>query len=209
MWHERGILALALFGALAAAGCGSSSKSSDSGGKSTPDAQQFSTKEKVWALGNKISLAALGSAEGAPADAVSHLYDAAKVIAKDLGTDLPPLPKLTGEKTKDDAEALAYLLQDAGSPVGGFLKTKYGEEYSALYELAVKSQTLNILYLPNDSISTAIGESIQHNATKAGLPETLWKPLLAKISGGASFQEMQDELRKLESGVSAYLASHK
>src|SRR4051812_35153611 len=76
-----------------------------------------STRERVWELGGKLSLAALGAANGAPAASVDRVFQSAKEIAASLGVDVPPLPERSLDKAKANADTLGYLLRDAGAPI--------------------------------------------------------------------------------------------
>jgi hypothetical protein len=166
-----------------------------------------STRERAWELGGKLSLAALGAANGAPAASVDRVFQNAKEIGAGLGVDLPPLPVRSLDKSKAQADTLDYLLKQAGSPIAEKLGASYGADHAALFEVAVKSNLLLMLYSPGEQEGKTIAELIRKRAPDAKLPEELWRDVPTKIAAGAYFDDVKKAVAKMQSDVRKYLAA--
>ena len=208
------ILALALVFLPGALGCynrsgnnNNSNSSSPSSSPSSPSApaKTGSTKKLAWDMGSKLSLAALGNGRGANASAVESVMGKAKDSAQQLGVEIPPLPDQTGDTTKDSAAALHYLLKTAGDPIASKLRSKYDDAHAALFEMALKSNVLMLLYSPGDSTSKTIAGVIKNRGTEAGLPESLWKPVVDKIEEQAPFDEVKAAVSQMHQDVLNHL----
>jgi len=166
-----------------------------------------STRERVWELGGKLSLAALGAANGAPAASVDRVFQSAKEIATSLGVDLPPLPERSLDKAKAQADVLGYLLRDAGAPIAEKLGSTYGADHAALFEVAVKSNLLLLLYSPGEQEGKTIADVIRRRAPDAKLPEQLWRDVPAKVAAGAYFDDVKTAVAKMQSDVRKFLTA--
>jgi hypothetical protein len=166
-----------------------------------------STRARVWELGGKLSLAALGAANGAPAASVDRVFQSAKELAAGLGVDVPPLPERSLDKSKANADALGYLLKDAGAPIAEKLGSTYGADLSALFEVAVKSNLLLMLYSPGEQEGKTIADLIRRRAPDAKLPEELWRDVPTKIAAGAYFDDVKSAVAKMQSDVRKFLAA--
>ena len=168
-----------------------------------PSTKPLSSKLIAWELGNKISIAAI--LYNATGNESTDSLPKAKILAREVGADIPPFPQKTGDKIKDTATILGYLLRDVGKNVGGKVKDKYGEVEAALFEMSLKTNVLLVIYVPNDSTALATAKVIRDRAKTGGLPENLWLPLVNKIEGGGSFNEIKDMALKMQTDVSHYL----
>jgi hypothetical protein len=164
-----------------------------------------SPKQEAWTLGHQMALAALGNAAGVTGGVVERSFAKAKEAAQGLGTELPPLPTPEGDEASKDADALGYLLEDPGKKIEEYLSDKYGDDERALFDLAIKAESLYMIYFPGDDLGTAAATAIEHDATIAGVPDPLWKPLVAKIHDGATFDDVTAKVDKLDDGVPAFL----
>lgn len=214
------LLALAVI-VFIAAGCGMlknsevkntsvNSVSSNTVSPNTPDAPPSpstnapSGKAIAWNLADKLSMAAiLYDLKGAE---TSDSLSKAKILAAEVGAVVPMFPIKTGEKSKDTAAILAYLLNDVGKNVGGSVKTKYGQKEAALFEMSLKSNVLLMLYAPGDSMGKTVAKVVRSDAKAADLPENLWLPTVTKIESGASFDDVKDAIMEMHTDVSQYLA---
>ena len=208
---RRFLVGLVCLAVASAAGCKGKSDGAGSAPPGTGAAirAEPSTKEIIWTMGHKLALAALGNSQGGVGDAAGRLFEAAGVLGQALGITLPPLPTPTGDKIQDGAKALGYLLNDAGKPIAEQLRTSLGAAHLALFELAVKSELLNLLYIPGgepDSTVQAILDAAERAAGDAGLPAVLWKPLLDTVARGASFEEVQEAIETMKKSVAEHLA---
>jgi hypothetical protein len=172
-----------------------------------PPAVPTNTRRKAWLLGSKLSLAALANDRGVAAGDVPVWFGDARAAAESLQThidELPARPSSDGQPAS--REVLAYLL-DHGKQVGRDLAASYGPDHAALFEVAVKSSLLLVLYRPGSSVVEHISAAITNAAPRAGLPPELWRPLLDTLAGGAAPADVRAAVRKLHADVDAYLAT--
>lgn len=170
---------------------------------SSPSTKMPPSKAIAWELGNKTSLAAI--LYNVTGNQSSDSLSKAKILAEAVGATVPPFPTKTGDKIKDTAAILGYLLNDVFKNVGAKVKDKYGETEAALFEMSLKTNTLLLIYGPGDSTGTTMVQVIKSRAKTGDLPENLWMPLVNKIEGGASFDEVKEAVLKLQTDVSDYL----
>lgn len=88
-----------------------------------------------------------------------------------IGVEVRPLPALTGDKTKDGAAAINYVVSDAWQPIGTTLNAAYDQSHLALLEIALKSNLLLLVYAPDDQTGKTLAGLIERKAAEAGLPE--------------------------------------
>jgi hypothetical protein len=173
-----------------------------------PQAEQpiKNQKQGAFRLGRQVGLAALGRARG-QAPAAERVFSKAQLNAKDLGVTLRPLPALSGNETKDSAEALHYLLDTVGKPVATALSAKYGPDHAAAFELGIKLNLLNLLYLPNDELGQGLGASCDKLAQRAGVSSASIDPLLSKIRSNQSQSAVGDAAVTAGDAIDRELAS--
>lgn len=200
-----------LSGLLACSNLGSNNNSHTSSSPTSSDpsttTKSASSKRLAWDIGSKLSLAALGHGRGASESAVGGVMGKANDMARELDVEIPSLPENTGDTTKDSAAALNYLMRTAGDSIAKKLKDKHSEEHAALFEMALKSNMLMMLYSPDDSMGRSIAGVIKDRGAKAGLSESLWQPVVDKIEEKASFEEVKTAVSKMHKDISEYLGS--
>lgn len=161
------------------------------------------SKAIAWNLANNLGMAAiLYDLKGA---ATSDSLSKAQILAQEVGTSVPAFPSKSGAKIKDTAAILSWLLNDVFKNVGSAVKTKYGAEEAALFEISLKSNILLLIYGPGEKEGATIAKVIRNNAKTANLPETLWMPLVDKVESGASFDEVKEAVLDMQKDVSQYL----
>ena len=171
----------------------------------TVGAQTESTRARVWELGGKLSLAAVAAANNLPKPTVDKVFASAQEIAASLGVEVPPLPERKLDRAEARAATLAYLLRDVGAPVASRLSSTYGPDHAALFEVAVKSNLLLLLYGPGEPESKTIADLIRKRAPDARLPEALWSDLPAKIDARATYDDIKAAIQKMQGDVRHYL----
>lgn len=167
--------------------------------------EEAATRARVWELGGRLSLAALGVANGSPQAAVQKVYDGAKELGASLGVTVPPLPERPLDRAGANTVALDYLLRDAGAPLAASIGSTYGADHAALFEVAVKSTLLLLLYTPGDPEGLEVAGLLRTRAPDAGLPERFWQPVVAKIEGRAPFDDVKAAVSALQGDVRRYL----
>lgn len=187
-------------------GCGGSSDDEEK--QSGPDRKTDSKADaQAWSLGNKLSLAALGHSEQAPQPAVDNMMGEAKSIAGELGVKLAPLPAQTGNRARNAAATLNYLLQTTGSSISSSLESKSGRRTSLLFQISLKTNLLLLVYSPppNNGESRAIADFISQKATEVGLPPKLWQPLVGQVRAGVAFEQVKARVRQFQDATLTYL----
>ena len=173
----------------------------------TPPAMEaWTARRAAWLLGSKLSLAALANEHGAPAVEVQKLFGQSSALAKKLGIPLGDLPARAAASVARPASDLAldYLFTE-GQKIGGALATQKGAEYAALFEVAVKSNILLVIYKPGVPATEAIAAAIEKAAARAKLPETLTRPLLDALAAKATMVDVRKAVYELHAATDKYL----
>ena len=97
-----------------------------------------------------------------------------------------------------------YLFQQSAL-LSRHLANIYGTDHAALYEIAVKSNLLLVMYQPGSSTTGAIVAAIRDAAPRAKLPDAAVKPLLELVSNGADPVEVRKHVQRLHAQVERYL----
>jgi hypothetical protein len=153
-----------------------------------------SREGQMYLLGQKLSQAAMVNGRAAP-DVVARTFKAANTVADiTLQTKLQPLPVLSGDKAKDGAAGMHYLLKEQGAELGKKIATDFGETSAATYELAIKINMLPMLYIddPKDTMGDTMADVFGRLAARAKLPDTAMGPIIAKLKARAPMKEVTD-----------------
>ena len=110
---------------------------------------------------------------------------------------------LTGSAQAFD-EKLA--LQDSQAAIGRQIGKGFGAEAGTLYEIAVKSNLLILLYEPGND--QGIADVIQSRCTEVGLPNNLWFDVVSTVRGSASKEDVKAAVFKMHDDIAAYLGAH-
>jgi len=165
-----------------------------------------SSMSQAWILGSKLSLAAILQSQGADSALVSRQFAAASAAATLFGIKLPALPSKTGDKIKESAAAMNYLINTTGNPIGGMLVRSHGGEHGAVFEVALKSNMLLTLYGPGESTANTIAGVIRSRAANAKFLNGMTAPLLLLIDRKASYNEVKTELFYLHDLAPKFIA---
>jgi hypothetical protein len=172
----------------------------------TPPTNVPTPKAIAWELGNSVSVAAiLYDLKG---NETSDSLSRAKILAQEVGATIPSFPTKTGNKIKDTAAIMGYLLNDINKGVGNKVSQKYSAAEAALFEMSLKSNTLLLFYGPGDKTGQVVAKVIRSNAKVGGLPEKLWMPVVNKIESSASFDDVKDAVMAMQKDVGDHLKSN-
>jgi hypothetical protein len=171
-------------------------------------AQTPSTRARVWELGGKLSLAAIAAANNMPKPTVDKVYDSARELGASLGVEVPPLPERKLDRAEAQADALGYLLRDAGVPIAGRLGSAFGADHAALFEIAMKSNLLLLFYAPGEQQSLTIADLVRKRAPDARLPEALWRDVPSRVEGRARYEDVKAAVQKMQGDVRRHLRSN-
>ena len=166
-----------------------------------------SYQQQAWELGNNLSLAALLNAASNDSGLVGRALASAKMNAKNLKINLPELPAKTGDKIKDNAAALYYLLNTTGMPIMKILTETFGAKHAALFELACKTNILILLYDPDGKETAAILGVIDKRHNAAGLPSSTFSGLKRLIAARSGSEEIKKEIFTLQKFVPLFVAA--
>jgi len=165
-----------------------------------------STMSQAWVLGSKLSLAATLHTQGGDAALVGRQFNAASTAATSIGVKLPVLPTKTGDKIKDSAAAVNYLINVTGNRIGAILGNSYGPEHAAIFEVALKSNMLLLLYGPGDSTANTIAGVIRNRIANAKFLNAMTGRLLQLIDAKASYEQVKTEVFSLHDLAPKFIA---
>ncbi len=160
-------------------------------------------KAAAWRLGDQISIAGLLYAQGNHDDKVDEIMKAMKPLAEAMQLEIKPFPPRSADSSQTYADVIHYLIQGDGADLGREIGEKFGNSAGTLYEVAVKSNLLLLLYQPGED--QGIGGVIKSRMTEIGMPENLWIGVVNAINNKASEAEMKDAVFKMHDDVAAYL----
>jgi hypothetical protein len=186
------LLALAGFGTLLASRASRAADSSNT------------TKGGAWLLGDKLSLAALLYNQGAPAETVNKVLSGAKTIADIFGLEIKPFPAKAGTSSESTADVLHYLIKGDGAQLGAALARKYDDEHGTLFEVAVKSNLLILLYAPGDSLGQSIASLIKTRLGPIHLPPELWTGVVTLVNNKRPPDEVKDAVFKMHKDIANF-----
>lgn len=161
-------------------------------------------KAAAWRLGDRLSLAALLYAQGGQDATVEQFMASIKPLAETIGIAIAPFPPRAATPVDTYGEAIVYLVEGGGAAIGRALSEKFGNGAGALYDAAIKSNLLLLLYEPGDD--HGIGAVITARMSEAGIPQQLWVGAVEAIDRKAPQSELKDAVVKMQDAVAAYLA---
>lgn len=194
-WRRRSALQLFALAALGLPFAGAAARADE--GNNT-------TKGGAWLLGDNLSLAALLYNQGAADDMIDRFMSKAKKIADIFGVEIKPFPAKAATSAEASADIIHYLIAGDGAQVGVALAQKYGQEHGVLYEVAVKSNLLILLYGPGDSLGKSIAEVIKSRLGSINLPDRLWSNVVTLVNKGASQDEVKEAVFKMHKDIADF-----
>jgi hypothetical protein len=162
-------------------------------------------KQAAFRLGNRLGLSVISRARGQRGPGERTFADLAPLASR-FDATLPALPPLSGDRTADTADAMHYLMDTAGKSVAQKISAKYGEAHATAFELGIKMNLLNLLYLPNDQLGQGLGNTVAERAKRLGIADATVAPLLTKIRANASQQAVGDAAFAAVDAIDAELA---
>jgi hypothetical protein len=193
---------------LFAVACGKDKDGGDKGIGAKTGGVPTSREGQMYLLGQKLAQAAMVNGRAAP-DLVERTFKAAGTVADiTLQTKLAPLPEVTGDRAKDGAAGMHYLLNGQGKELGEKIATDFGDTSVAAYELAIKVNMLPMLYIddPKDTMGDTMAEVFTRLATKAKLPDSAMGPIVAKMKARAPMKEVTDMALDLNKSLPVAIA---
>jgi hypothetical protein len=162
-------------------------------------------KAAAWRIGDHMSLAGLLYAQGGEEENVKELVDSVKPLTEAMKIPIKPFPPHEANQIETYAAVIEYLIKGDGAEIGRQMGKDFGKEAGTLYEIAVKSNLLILLYEPGND--QGIADVIQTRCTEVGLPNNLWFDLVNTVRGSASKEDVKSAVFKMHDDVAAYLGS--
>ena len=160
-------------------------------------------KAAAWRIGDHMSLAGLLYAQGGEEANVKELIDSVKPLTEAMKITIKPFPPHGANHIETYAAVIEYLIKGDGAEIGRQIGNGFGKEAGTLYEIAVKSNLLILLYEPGND--QGIADVIQSRCTEVGLPNNLWFDLVNTVRGSASKEDVKNAVFKMHDDVAAYL----
>jgi hypothetical protein len=162
-------------------------------------------KAAAWRIGDHMSLAGLLYAQGGEEENVKELIDSVKPLSDAMQIPIKPFPPRAPQQIDNYAAVIEYLIKGDGAEIGRQIGKGFGKEAGMLYEIAVKSNLLILLYEPGDDQGMA--DVIQSRCTEVGLPNNLWFDMVNAVRGSASKEDVKKAVFKMHDDVAAYLGA--
>jgi hypothetical protein len=162
------------------------------------------TKGGAWLLGDNLSIAALLYNQNAPADMVDRFLTKAKKLADIFQVDLKPFPAKASDSAQASADIIHYLIAGDGAHIGVELAQKLDDAHGILFEVAVKSNLLILLYAPGDDLGHSIADVIQKRLTSINLPPRLWQPVVDLVNKGGSADDVKQAVFKMHKDIADF-----
>ena len=155
-----------------------------------------------WLIGDNLSLGSLVYAQGADPKDVATYLDKAKGLGANVGIVLPDLPVKGADETATLTDVIHYLIAGDGWKLGDTVTQNLGKPAAILFEVAIKSNLLLVLYEPGDD--HGIGNII--TARLDGLlPRELWGPAVDAITAKASADDVSTAVVTMHTDISNFL----
>jgi hypothetical protein len=162
------------------------------------------TKGGAWLLGDNLSIAALLYNQNAPQDMVDRFLTKAKKLADIFQVDLKPFPARASDSAQASADIIHYLIAGDGAHIGVELAQKLDDDHGILFEVAVKSNLLILLYAPGDDLGHSIADVIQKRLTSINLPPRLWRPVVDLVNKGGSADDVKQAVFKMHKDIADF-----
>ena len=175
-------------------------------GASSPTAQESAVaKAAAWRIGDHMSLAGLLYAQGGEKGNVDELISTVKPLTDAMQIQIKPFPPRAATPVETYAAVIQFLIKGDGAEVGRQIGKDFGKSAGMLFEIAVKSNLLILLYEPGND--QGIADVLRTRCTEVGLPNNLWFDLVTTIKANASKEEVKDAVFRMHDNVAAYLGS--
>jgi len=118
---------------------------------------------------------------------------------------IKPFPPRAPAAIETYADIIQYLIKGDGAEIGRQIANGFGKDAGLLFEIAVKSNLLILLYEPGDD--QGIADVLQSRCSEAGLPNNLWFDLVSTVRSNAPKDEVKNAVFKMHDDVAAYLGA--
>jgi hypothetical protein len=126
-------------------------------------------------------------------------------LTEAMKIEIKPFPPHAATHVETYADVIQFLIKGDGAEIGRRIATDFDKDAGTLFEVAVKSNLLILLYEPGNDQGMA--DVIRSRCTEIGLPNNLWFDLVNTVNSNASKEEVKDAVFKMHDAVAAYLGS--
>ena len=162
-------------------------------------------KAAAWRIGDHMSLAGMLYAQGGEEDNVKELIESVKPLTDAMQIQIKPFPPRGASQVETYAEMIQYLIKGDGAEIGRQIGKDFGKAAGMLYEVAVKSNLLILVYEPGHDQGFA--DVLQARCVEIGLPNDLWFDVVNTVRSSASKDEVKDAIFKMHDEVATYLGA--
>ena len=162
-------------------------------------------KAAAWRIGDHMSLAGMLYAQGGEEDNVKELIESVKPLTDAMQIQIKPFPPRGASQVETYAEVIQYLIKGDGAEIGRQIGKDFGKAAGMLYEVAVKSNLLILVYEPGNDQGFA--DVLQARCVEIGLPNNLWFDVVNTVRSSASKDEVKGAIFKMHDEVAAYLGA--
>lgn len=162
-------------------------------------------KAAAWRIGDHMSLAGLLYAQGGEQANVDELITSVTPLTDAMKIKIKPFPPRGATPIETYAEVIQYLIKGDGAEVGRQIGKDFGKSAGTLFEVAVKSNLLILLYEPGND--QGIADVLQSRCTEIGLPNNLWFDVVNTVRSNSSKEDVKDAIFEMHDNVAAYLGS--
>lgn len=172
-----------------------------------PPSNAIDSRRAAWLLGSRLSLAALANDRGVATKNVPIWFGDARKAAKMLGASVLDLPEpaAAGKDAVASQQVISYLIASFRR-IGQELSKQHGAEESNLFEMALTSNMLLLLYTPGTSEGIALTATISKTGPQTKLPAELWQPIVELVNKKAPQTDVRDAVRKMHIDADRILA---
>jgi hypothetical protein len=161
----------------------------------------------AWQLGKEFSMTAIMKANRADEKNVQRAFQTCQRMAKQLGlTQLPPAPSPSSDKNSENfSAALGYIMSNA-QIVSKQLKEIHSEREVAMFDLAWKTSTAGLMYIPGDNLAVGYAEQLEKLGTQHNLPAELWGPVVQSIRAKEDSATVRGHMARMSAKMAIKLA---
>ena len=161
------------------------------------------TRAASFIMGDNLSLAGLLYARGAKQETADALLAKCNSLAKELGVSVKPLPARGKTDVATTADVIHYLIKGEGWTIGTSLAKRYDKDHGLLFEVAVKSNLLLLLYQPGDD--SGIGDVVRSRCEELKLPQPLWIPVVEGVKAKKPYDQVREAVLKMHKDITEHL----
>ncbi|HHI81377.1 MAG TPA: hypothetical protein ENK02_15540 [Planctomycetes bacterium] len=160
----------------------------------------------VWAYGWNLGLLTALTCSNAKDSLIRSQTQKVRQLERGAGVSTPQLFRWKGKKVATYATAVIYFSRGPGFNLGREITKKNGYRAGGLFELAIKSGLLMVLYSKKSvGGNTHLFNAIQRSASVAGIPRRLLAPLEKCLKEGAPYNETKNTLFSFGADVRDFL----